>query len=159
MNDLLKLLKQNARFTNEQLAAMLDISVEEVASKIAEYENKGIIMGYSTILNDELCADGKVTAVIELRVTPRADCGFDDFAKTIMMYEEVESVVLMSGAYDLAITVVSDSLRDIAEFVARRLSTIDGILSTATHFVLKTYKEKGVFIENEADDERSYVSP
>lgn len=159
MDDLLRLLKQNARFSNEQLAAMLNTTPQEVAEKIAEYERGGMIMGYSAILNEELCDSGKVTAVIELRVTPRADGGFDDFAKTIMMYDEVESVVLMSGAYDLSVTVTSNSLRNIAEFVARRLSTIDGILSTATHFVLKTYKDKGIFIENEADDERSYVSP
>lgn len=159
MDDLLRLLKQNARFSNEQLAAMLGISAQEVEARIADYESKGLIMGYSAILNDELCDSGKVSALIELRVTPQADGGFDDFAKTIMMYDEVESVVLMSGAYDLAVTVTSGSLRDIAEFVARRLSTIDGILSTATHFVLKTYKDKGIFIEQEADDERSYVSP
>ena len=159
MDNLLKLLKQNARFTNEQLASMLGITSQEVAARIEEMEQKGMIMGYSAILNEELCDSGKVTAVIELKVTPRADGGFDDFAKTIMMYDEVESVVLMSGAYDLAVTVTSTSLRDIAEFVARRLSTIDGILSTATHFVLKTYKDKGIFIEQEPDDERSYVSP
>ena len=159
MDNLLKLLKQNARFTNEQLASMLGITSQEVAARIEAMEQKGMIMGYSAILNEELCDSGKVTAVIELKVTPRADGGFDDFAKTIMMYDEVESVVLMSGAYDLAVTVTSTSLRDIAEFVARRLSTIDGILSTATHFVLKTYKDKGIFIEQEPDDERSYVSP
>lgn len=159
MDALLNLLKQNARLSNSQLATMLGTSEDEVAKKIEDYELKGVIMGYSVILNEELADKNTVTAFIELKVTPQADCGFDDMAKTIMMYDEVESVSLMSGAYDLSVTVSGTDLKTIALFVARRLSTIHGVLSTATHFVLKRYKEKGIFIENDVDDERGYVSP
>ncbi len=160
MDSLLQLLKQNARFTNQQLAAMLDTTEAAVAEKIKEYENKGIIMGYSVILNDELADKDTVTAFIEIRVTPQRDCGFDDLAKTIMMYDEVESVSLMSGGYDLAVTATGSDLKTIALFVAQKLSTIDGVISTATHFVLRRYKEKGIFINPDNNtDERSMVSP
>lgn len=111
------------------------------------------------ILNDEVVSKDTVTAFIELKVTPKRDYGFDDLARTVMMYDEVESVALISGDYDLAVTVSGESLKNIALFVAERLSTIDGVLSTATHFVLKRYKEKGIFIEKEVVDERSFISP
>ena len=159
MNELLHLLKQNARLSNEELGAMLGITPAEVAAQIKKLEEDGIIKGYSVVLNDELANKDTVTAFIELKVTPKRDCGFEDLAKTVMMYDEVESVSLMSGAYDLAVTVTGSSLKVIALFVARRLSTIDGVLSTATHFVLKRYKEKGIFIEQEPIDERGMVSP
>lgn len=159
MDNLLHLLKQNARMSCEQLAVMLDSTAEEVQKQITEYEQKGIIKGYSVILNEELANKDKVTAFIELKVTPKRDYGFDDLAKTVMMYDEVESISLISGDYDLAVTVSGDSLKTIALFVSQRLSTIDGVLSTATHFVLKRYKEKGIFIEEDNIDERSMVSP
>ena len=159
MNELLHLLKQNARLSNEELGAMLGITPAEVAAQIKKLEEDGIIKGYSVVLNDELANKDTVTAFIELKVTPKRDCGFEDLAKTVMMYDEVESVSLMSGAYDLAVTVTGSSLKVIALFVAQRLSTIDGVLSTATHFVLKRYKEKGIFIEQEPLDERGMVSP
>lgn len=159
MNELLHLLKQNARLSNEELAAMLGTTPAEVAAQIKKLEDDGIIKGYSVVLNDELANKDTVTAFIELKVTPKRDCGFEDLAKTVMMYDEVESVSLMSGAYDLAVTVTGSSLKVIALFVAQRLSTIDGVLSTATHFVLKRYKEKGIFIAQEPADERGMVSP
>ncbi|MDO5560642.1 MAG: Lrp/AsnC family transcriptional regulator [Oscillospiraceae bacterium] len=160
MDSLLQLLKQNARFTDQQLADMLGTTQEAVAAKIKEYEQKGIIMGYSVILNDELADKDTVTAFIEIRVTPQRDCGFDDLAKTIMMYDEVESVSLMSGGYDLAVTASGSNLRTIALFVSQKLSTIDGVISTATHFVLRRYKEKGIFIDQDnIIDERGMVSP
>ena len=159
MNELLHLLKQNARLSNEELGAMLGITPAEVAAQIKKLEEDGIIKGYSVVLNDELANKDTVTAFIELKVTPKRDCGFVDLAMTVMMYDEVESVSLMSGAYDLAVTVTGSSLKVIALFVAQRLSTIDGVLSTATHFVLKRYKEKGIFIEQEPLDERGMVSP
>ncbi len=159
MNALLHLLKQNARLSNETLATMLDTTPEAVAEQIAQLERDGVIKGYSLILNDEIVNKDRVSAFIELKVTPKRDCGFEDLAKTVMMYDEVESVSLMSGAYDLAVTVTGDSLKDIALFVAQRLSTIDGVLSTATHFVLKRYKEMGIFVAEDAVDERSMVSP
>ncbi|MBQ7131702.1 MAG: Lrp/AsnC family transcriptional regulator [Oscillospiraceae bacterium] len=159
MDNLLKLLKQNARLSNEQLGIMLGITEDEVAKKIKEYEDKGVIMGYSTILNDELCSTDNVTALIELKVTPAADSGFDDVARKIMSYDEVESVVLMSGGFDLSVTVTASSLKSVAEFVAQRLAKIDGVISTATHFVLKTYKDKGISVNMEDKDERGLVSP
>lgn len=159
MDKLISLLKQNARISNAQLAAMLSSTEAEIAAKIEEYEAAGIIKGYSAILDDEKADKDLVTAFIELKVTPQAEYGFDEIARTVMMYDEVESVSLMSGAYDLAVTVSGTNLKEIALFVAQRLSTIDGVLSTATHFVLKRYKEKGIFIGADVPDERGFVSP
>ncbi|MCM1227965.1 MAG: Lrp/AsnC family transcriptional regulator [Clostridium sp.] len=159
MNDLIKLLNQNARFTNEELAAMLGTSAEDVAVQIDMLEKNGIIKGYSVILDESLADKDMVMAVIELKVTPQRDCGFDEIAKTIMMYDEVDSVSLMSGSYDLSVTMKGRNLQDIALFVAQRLSTIEGVLSTTTHFILKRYKEKGIFIEQEDKDERGFVAP
>ncbi len=160
MDPLLQLLRQNSRFSNEQLAAMLNSTEEEVAAKIKEYENNGTIMGYSVILNEELAEKNTVTAFIEIKVTPQRDCGFDDLAKTIMMYDEVDSVSLMSGSFDLAVTAKGTDLKTIALFVSQKLSTIEGVLSTATHFMLKRYKEKGIYIDqNGMIDERGLVSP
>ncbi len=154
MNDIVKILQQNARITNTALGEMLGISAEEAAAEIKKLEDEGVIRGYSVIVDDELYDKSTVYATIELKVTPQRDCGFDDIAKTIMMYDEVESVSLMSGAYDLAVEVKGSDLKDVAFFVSERLSTIDGVLSTATHFILKKYKEKGIFIDREETDER-----
>ena len=154
MDTLINLLKQNARLSCKELAAMTGSTEAEVEAKIKEYEHNGIIKGYSAIVNDDIADKNSVTAFIEVKVTPKADCGFDDIAKTIMMYDEVESVNLMSGAYDLAVEVKGNNLKDVALFVSERLSTIDGVLSTATHFILKKYKEKGIFIDREETDER-----
>ena len=159
MNDLLTLLRQNARFSNEQLATMLDTTPENIAAEIEKLENNGIIKGYSVIVDENKVNSNLASAVIELKVTPQRDCGFDDLAKTVMMYDEVESVSLMSGSYDLAVTVTGKDLKEIALFVAQRLSTIEGVLSTTTHFILKTYKEKGIFIQEEDVDERGFVAP
>lgn len=159
MDTLISLLKKNARLSNKDLATLLGKTEEQIAAKIAEYEKEGVIKGYSVILNDEKADKDLVTAYIELNVTPQADCGFDRIAKNIAMYDEVESVRLMSGAYDLGVTVSGTNLKEISLFVAQRLSTIEGVLSTRTHFFLKTYKEKGIFISDEARDERGLVSP
>lgn len=159
MDSLIKLLKGNARLSNEQLAVMLGVTHEEVAARIADYEKRGVIKGYSVILNEELADKNAVTAFIEVKVTPKADFGFDELARTIMMYDEVDSVTLMSGSFDLAVTLSGTNYKEIALFVAKRLSSIDGVISTSTHFVLKQYKEQGFFIENEAADERGFVSP
>ena len=159
MDTLIELLKQNARLSNKELAAMTGTSEAEVEKKIKELEHSGAIKGYSAVVSDELADKDSVTAFIEVKVTPKADCGFDDIAKTIMMYDEVESLTLMSGAFDLAVTISGTNYKEVALFVAQRLSTIDGVISTATHFVLKRYKEKGFFIEGEDADERSFVSP
>ena len=153
-NDIIRILQQNARISNSALGDMLGIKAEQAAAEIHKLETEGVIRGYSVILDEELYDKSTVYATIELKVTPQRDCGFDDIAKTIMMYDEVESVSLMSGAYDLAVEVKGSNLKDVALFVSERLSTIDGVLSTATHFILKKYKEKGIFIDREEPDER-----
>ncbi len=158
-NDIIRILQQNARISDRELGVMLGISEQEAAAEIKKLEDEGVIKGYSVILNEELYDKSAVYATIELKVTPQRDCGFDDIAKTIMMYDEVDSIWLMSGAYDLAVKVKGDNLRDVALFVSERLSTIEGVLSTATHFMLKTYKEKGIFIDNEDIDERGMICP
>ncbi len=159
MNDLIKLLNQNARFSNEELATMLGTTPEDVATQIEQLEKNGVIKGYSVIFDESLADKDMVMAIIELKVTPQKDCGFDELAKTIMMYDEVDSISLMSGSYDLSVTVKGKNLQDIALFVAQRLSTIEGVLSTTTHFILKKYKEKGIFIEHEDKDERGFIAP
>ena len=127
---LLELLQQNARLTNAELAVMLDTTEAEVADAIRALENDGVIKGYSAIVDDELANKDMVTAIIELRVTPQRDSGYEEIAHTIMQYDEVESIALMAG-----------------------------VLSTATYFVLKKYKEKGIIIEGEEKDERGYYFP
>lgn len=159
MDALINLLKSNARLSNEQLAVMLGTTADDVAERIAALEKEGVIKGYSVVINEELADKNAVTAFIEVKVTPKADCGFEELARTIMAYDEVDSVTLMSGSFDLAVTLSGTNYKEIALFVAKRLSTLDGVISTKTHFVLKQYKEKGFFIESEAADERGFVSP
>ena len=154
MDALLKLLKTNARISNAELAVLLNETEASVAARIADYEKKGMIKGYSTIINDDLVNKDQVVAYIELKVTPQARFGYDQIAKTISGYDEVESVALMSGAYDLAITVLGQNIRDISSFVAQRLAPIDGVISTTTHFFLQKYKENGILLCGEPGDER-----
>lgn len=154
-NKIIEILQQNARISNTALGEMLGITPEQAAAEIRRLEEEGVIRGYSVILDDDKFDKSTVYATIELKVTPQRDCGFDDIAKTIMMYDEVESVSLMSsGAYDLSVEVKGRNLKDVAFFVSERLATIEGILSTSTHFILKKYKEKGIFIDDEEADER-----
>lgn len=154
-NQIIEILHQNARISNTALGEMLGISPEQAASEIQKLEKDGVIRGYSVILDDDKYDKSIVHATIHLKVTPQRDCGFDDIAKTIMMYDEVDSVSLMSsGAYDLSVEVKGSNLKDVAFFVSERLATIDGILSTSTHFILKKYKEKGIFIDSDDTDER-----
>lgn len=159
MDSLIKLLKTNARLTTSELAVMLDMDEKAVEDSIAELENKGVIKGYTAIINSDMTDDETVTAFIELKVTPQAQSGFDEIAKTVSSYEEVEACWLMSGAYDLGITLRGNNLRDISTFVAQRLAPIDGVLSTATHFVLKRYKDNGITLCDKEIDERGFVSP
>ncbi len=156
---LLELLRHNARITNAELAVMLGLSEEEVAQRITALECDGIIMGYSAIINEEKADENGVTAIIEIKVTPMKDMGFDDLAHTIMSYDEVDTVFLLSGAYDLSVTITGTSLRKVALFVSERLAVLDGVLSTATHFVLRRYKEKKHIFNQENVDDRNLVSP
>lgn len=158
-NKLISLLRHNARLSNEQLAVMLGVTEAQVAAEIKSLEKEGVITGYSAIVNEEKIEGEQVTAIIELRVTPQKDCGFEEIAMKIAQYDEVDSVSLMAGAYDLEVTVKGDNVKDIAMFVYQKLATLSGVLSTATHFILKTYKEKGIFIETEEKDEREFFLP
>lgn len=155
MDRLLKLLEENARYTNEQLAVMTGMSVEDVEKRISEYEKKGIIKGYKLVLNrDKLEENEHVSALIELKVTPRKSTGFDEIARDIMGFDEVESIYLMSGGYDFSIIVNSRSFKDVALFVSQRLAPLDSVLSTSTHFVLTRYKDGGIIMCDEKVDER-----
>ena len=154
MEKIIKLLEQNARLSNEQLGAMLGCSAAEAAAQIAELEKKGIIKGYKPIIDYEKISGELVTALIELKVTPKKNLGFEEIAKRVVEYDEVESVYLMSGGYDLSVRVKGKTFKDIALFVAHRLATLDSVVSTATHFVLSCYKDTGVILCDASSDER-----
>ncbi len=157
MEKLLKLLDSNARLTNEQLATMLNISEEEVRAQIASLEKSGAIRAYKAVVDWDKTDRNCVTAIIELKVTPRRDVGFEGIAEQIMAFEEVESVYLMSGGYDLSVRVTGRSFQEIAAFVAKRLAPLESVISTATHFVLRRYKESNVMFLGENQDERGYI--
>ena len=152
--DLLSLLNENARLTNAQLSVMLGKTEEEVEKEIADYQQKGIIKGYKALINWEKVDHHKTTALIELKVQPKKESGFDEIAKKIMQFSKVESVYLMSGGFDLAVMVHGDSIQDIAMFVAKRLSPLDSVLSTATHFILTRYKEGDVILTSPKEEDR-----
>ena len=154
---LLELLQQNARLTNAALAVMLDTTEAEVADAIRALENDGVIKGYSAIVDDELANKDMVTAIIELRVTPQRDSGYEEIAHTIMQYDEVESMYLMSGSFDLTVIISGRSLREVAQFVGERLAPLEGVTGTATHFILKKYKEKHLIFRPQEPQEREYI--
>ena len=159
MDRLLGLLNENARLSCAQLAVMLGKTEEEVAEAIAAYEKEGVLRGYGAVINWEKADANRASALIELRVTPKRDRGFDEIADKIMQFEEVESVYLMAGSYDLAVMVKGATIQDIAMFVSKRLSTLDSVLSTATHFILSRYKDGGVILcdDEEKDERRSML--
>ena len=152
MEQLLELLQEQATLTPAQLASMLGEQEEDVVTAIKKYEKEGIIKGYHTAINWERTEVPRATALIELRVTPQKDTGFDEIAGRVMNFPEVESVYLMSGGYDLAVTVTGKTMSDIAMFVAKRLAPIGGVLSTATHFVLTKYKDGGVVFADDYEE-------
>ena len=156
---LLDVLRQNARLSNSDIAVMLGETETAVADEIARLEREGIIMGYSAIIDEEKADDNAVTAMIELKMTPIKDRGFDDLAHTIMSYEEIDSVFLLSGPYDLMVTISGTSLRNVALFVSERLAVLDGVISTTTHFILRRYKEKHHVFNEVLYDERDMISP
>ncbi len=155
MDRLLTLLNENARLTTRQLAAMLNETEENVESAINAYEKSGVIRGYKAIINWEKVDANNAIAIIELRVVPKRERGFDEIAGKIMALPEVDSVYLISGGYDLAVFVHGSSMQEIAMFVMRRLATLDSVQSTATHFVLTRYKADGIIMNAaEEKDER-----
>ena len=157
MNRLLNLLDKNCRLTNEQLAVMLDTTAEKVAAAIETYETQGIIHGYKAAIDWDKTDREYVIARIEIKVIPMRDHGFDEIARTIYSYDEVETCYLMSGGYDLAVTVSGKNFKDIALFVSQKLAPIDAVQSTSTHFVLKKYKERGVLLAEKERDMREDV--
>jgi DNA-binding Lrp family transcriptional regulator len=159
MDELLKILIRNALERPEDIARMLNLSVDEVKARIRDYESRGIIRGYQAIVNEDQLDVDRVTAVIEVKVTPEREGGFDRVATRISRFPEVQSVYLMSGSYDLLLFVAGGDLKEVALFVSEKLATIQGILSTSTHFMLKTYKHHAVLMETSGDDERLQITP
>jgi DNA-binding Lrp family transcriptional regulator len=159
MDTLLKLLRENAALKASQLAAMLNLSEEEVAKRIQTYEEERVILGYRAVVNEEKLGVEMVRAVIEVKITPERGGGFDRLAERIAKYVEVNSCYLMSGSYDLLVVVEGNNLRELASFVSEKLATIQGVLSTATHFMLKPYKEQGVLMVAEKNEDRLPVTP
>src|SRR5512140_3538587 len=159
MDELLRILQTNALEARENISRMLGVPAAEVDQRIREYEKSGVIRGYQAILNEDQLDLEKVTAVIEVKVTPQREGGFDTIAQRVSRFPEVRSAHLMSGTYDLLLFVEGRSLRAVAAFVSERLSPLEGVLSTSTHFMLKTYKRFGVLMHQEASDERLSVTP
>jgi len=160
MDSLIELLQKNARCGDNDLAELLGVSEEDVKARIGALEDKGVILGYTAVVDQEhVEGDKRVSAVIEVKVTPERGGGFDVLAARIAKFQQVESCVLMSGGYDLSVVVTGDSLHDVARFVAEKLSTLQGVISTATHFHLKTYKRDGFLATADGGGERLAVAP
>ncbi|MBR1484003.1 MAG: Lrp/AsnC family transcriptional regulator [Ruminococcus sp.] len=159
MDKLLQLLSKNSQFTTGEIAAMLGEPEDYIKAQIKEYENQGVIKGYQAVINWEDIEDSYVEALIELKVTPKKETGFDEMAKRCMAFEEVEAVYLMAGVYDFALIVRGETMQDIAMFIAKKLSTIDGVISTGTHFIMRRYKDRGMnlFCDDNQADERSLI--
>ena len=159
MDELLKLLRKNALETPENLAEMLATTADDVRARIADYEARGVIRGYRAVVNEDQLELNRVRAVIEVKITPEREGGFNRIASRLSRFAEVESLHLMSGGFDLMVVVNSATLHEAASFVSEKLATVDGVLSTATHFMLKTYKDQGILMEQRDEDERLKVSP
>lgn len=160
---ILQLINKNSKLTAKDIAVMLGLDEAAVARAVKEMEDEGIICGYPTLINwdkiqDEL-KNELVTALIEVKVTPQRGQGFDKIAERIYQYDEVEAVYLMSGGFDLTVIINGKSVREVANFVSARLAPMESVLSTSTHFVLKKYKEHGLPLIQEAQEERMLVSP
>lgn len=159
MKELLELLEKDYTQSAEQLAVMLNIPATEVTRLIAKFKEEQIIVKNQTIIDWEKAGVDQVTAMIEVKITPQREVGFDAIAERIYRYPEVRSVYLMSGSYDLSVSVEGATLREVADFVSAKLSTIDGVVSTNTNFMLKRYKYAGVIINDVEDQHRLVVSP
>jgi len=158
MEKLLELLSENARYTNAELAVMLGLSEAETIKEIEALEKSGVIKGYKALIDWDKISNDRVTALIELKVTPQRDAGFEEIAERIMSFPEVETVYLMSGGYDLTVIVKGHTFKEVAMFVAKRLAPLDNVISTATHFVLRRYKELGVELVDNRNDDRGTFS-
>ncbi len=156
---LLSIIEKNSRVDTKELAVIMGVEEIDIINELAALENEGIICGYHTMIDWEKTSIDKVTALIEVRVTPQRGQGFDNIAERIYKYPEVNSVYLISGGYDLLITLEGKSLKEVSSFVSDKLSTLDTVLSTATHFILKKYKDHGRIIAKKYEDTREKVTP
>ena len=156
-SDILEILREDCRIAPARIAAMLDRTEKEISDTVARLEAKGIIVKYTAIVNSEAADEEKVQALIEVRVSPQKLLGFDAIAEEIYRFDEVTSCYLMSGGYDIAVFIEGRTLRDVSRFVTERLSTLDCVLSTATHFILKKYKIEGTVTDRE-DEGRMRIS-
>ena len=159
MEEILNILdKEKGNVSRAKIAQMLGMEEKEVADKIEKMEKENVMVGYKTIVNWDKTDKDVVVALIELRITPQRGEGFDKVAERIYKYPQVKSLYLMSGAYDLAVTIEGKSMKEVALFVAQKLAPMDSIISTATHFVLKKYKEEGIVFEDDEKDTRQVIT-
>ena len=156
---ILAIIEKNSRIDLKDLAALLGESEAAVANEIADMEKENIICGYHTMINWDNTGNEKVIALIEVKVTPQRGMGFDKIAERIYQYSEVNSVYLMSGAFDFTVIIEGQTMREVAQFVSEKLSPMDSVLSTATHFVLKKYKDHGTIMYEKPGDERMMITP
>ncbi len=157
-NKILKLLEQDASLDHHQIAVMLDMSVDEVEREIKQMTDEGVLLKSKALINWEKTDREFVTAQIELRVTPQRGEGFDKVAERIYQYPEVKSVSLVSGGFDIAVTIEGKTMKEVALFVAEKLAPMDHVISTKTHFILKKYKQDGVIFNDEGKDERRVIT-
>ena len=158
-NEILSVLEKNSKINTKELSVLLGKSEAEIVEEITRMEQDGIICGYHTLINWEKTTRERVTALIEVRVTPQRGQGFDKIAQRIYSYEEVNSVYLISGGYDLLVTIEGKSLKEVSSFVSYKLSALEYVLSTATHFILKKYKDHGTIFVNPHEDYREVITP
>lgn len=157
--EILNVIEKNSRIDTKELAVRLGITEDVVVSEMMKMEEEGVICGYHTMINWEKTSEEKVTALIEVRVTPQRGQGFDSIAERIYNYAEVKSVYLISGGYDLLVTLEGKTLKEVSTFVSDKLSTLETVLSTATHFILKKYKDHGTIMSGKTEDERMMITP
>lgn len=156
---ILSMIENNSRIDVADMAIMLGMTKEDVAARLKQMEEAGIICGYHTMIDWDKTNVEKVTALIEVRVTPQFGMGFDRIAESIYKYPEVTSVYLCSGAFDLMVTLEGKTLKEVSLFVSNKLSTIDSVIETKTHFILKKYKDHGTIMDNQEPDEREMITP
>ena len=156
---ILTFIEKNSRFDLKELAIMLGMEQAEVLNELEELESEGIICGYHTMIDWDKVDTDMVTALIEVRVTPQRGEGFDNIAERIYKYPEVDSVYLMSGGYDLMVMLQGKTLKEVSGFVTNKLSTLDTVISTVTHFILRKYKDHGTILNKKHEDERMIITP
>lgn len=156
---ILSVIEKNSRIDIEELAILLGEDETAIANEIADMEKEGVICGYHTLINWDKTNNGKVNALIEVRVTPQKGMGFDNIAERIYQFSEVNAVYLMSGSFDFTVFIEGRTMRDVAQFVSDKLAPMDSVLSTATHFVLKKYKDHGTILSAKKKDERQLITP